>query len=109
MAAFIPVMEEVLLRVMIAKVNGEMTAALTLEDIQYLSEEVRHLVRAMPLEKSADAGRGRGRRLQQLTQAIPTGSIRGSRWKHLSKRKRLLRGGCWLRLWEPGFVPEIWD
>lgn len=45
---------------------------LSLEDIQNLSEEIRHLVKAgMPLEKTlADAGRGRGRRLQKLTQTI---------------------------------------
>ena len=51
-----------------------MATALSLEDIQHLSDEIRHLVRAgMPLEETlADAGAGRGRRLQDLALAIST-------------------------------------
>jgi type II secretory pathway component PulF len=66
-----------------------MTAALTLEDIQHLSEEVRHLVRAgMPLEETlADAGRGRGRRLQQLTQAISDGLNQGKSLEELVQKE----------------------
>jgi type II secretory pathway component PulF len=54
-------------------------AALTLEDIQQVSDEIRHLVRAgMPLEQTlADAGRGRGRRLQELTRTISEGLQQG--------------------------------
>lgn len=56
-----------------------MPSSLTLEDIQHLSEEVRHLVSAgMPLEESlAEAGRGRGERLQRLTQSISDGLSQG--------------------------------
>jgi type II secretory pathway component PulF len=56
-----------------------MSSSLTLEDIQHLSDEVRHLVNAgMPLEESlAAAGRGRGDRLQKLTQTISDGLSQG--------------------------------
>lgn len=49
-----------------------MASTLSLEDIQHLADEIRHLVRAgIPLEAClADAGRGSGMRLQRLTQAI---------------------------------------
>ncbi len=54
-------------------------SALSLEDIQHLSDEVRYLVRAgMPLEHSlASAGRGRGKRLQAVTQSISEGLSQG--------------------------------
>jgi type II secretory pathway component PulF len=54
-------------------------SALTLEDIQHLSDEVRYLVKAgMPLEDSlASAGRGRGQRLQAVTLAISEGLSQG--------------------------------
>ncbi len=47
-------------------------AALSLEDVRHLSDEIRHLVRAgMPLEATlAEAGQGRGARLEALTLSI---------------------------------------
>lgn len=54
-------------------------APLSLEDIQHLSDEISHLVRAgMPLEESlAKAGKGRGRRFQAVAEAISNGLNRG--------------------------------
>lgn len=53
--------------------------SLTLEDIHKLSDEVRLIVRTgLPLEQHlAEAGRGHGQRLQQLTQAISEGLNNG--------------------------------
>ncbi len=56
-----------------------MRSKLSLEDIQHLSDEVRHLVQAgMPLEESlAQAGRGRGVQLERLTKEISDGLSQG--------------------------------
>jgi type II secretory pathway component PulF len=52
---------------------------LTLEDVQYLSSEIRALTQArLPLEKHlADAGRGHGRRVQVISQEISDQLQRG--------------------------------
>lgn len=54
-------------------------ARLTIEDVQYLTHEIRDLVSAgLPLEQSlADAGRGAGLRLGRLTESIQQGLDRG--------------------------------
>lgn len=59
--------------------SGPTMSALSLEDIQHLSDEIRHLVRAgMPLEAwLANAGRGRGKRLQAVTQSMSDGLSQG--------------------------------
>lgn len=60
-------------------------APLSLEDIQHLSEEISHLVRAgMPLEESlAEAGKGRGRRFQAVAESISNGLNRGQPLREL--------------------------
>ncbi len=55
------------------------SSKLSLEDMQALSEEISHLVRAgMPLEESlAEAGMGRGPRLQKVMQGLSDGLSQG--------------------------------
>lgn len=46
----------------------------------------------MPLEELSDAGRGRGRRLQQLTQAISDGLNQGQSLEELVQKESAIEG-----------------
>jgi type II secretory pathway component PulF len=65
--------------------------SLSLEDIQHLSEEIRHLVQAgLPLEESlASAGQGRGERLQRVAYAISEGLTQGKSLQEIVEQESI--------------------
>lgn len=67
------------------------TSKLSLEDMQALSEEISHLVRAgMPLEDSlAQAGTGRGERLKKVMQSVSDGLSQGRTLPELIERESI--------------------
>ena len=67
------------------------TRSLSLEDIQHLAEEIRHLVEAgLPLEESlAEAGQGRGERLQRVAQSISDGLSQGLSLQDIVERESI--------------------
>ncbi len=64
---------------------------LSLEDMQALSEEISHLVKAgMPLEESlAQAGAGRGKRLKKVMQTLSDGLSQGRTLPELIERESI--------------------
>ena len=64
---------------------------LSLEDMQALSEEISHLVKAgMPLEESlAQAGMGRGKRLMHVMQTLSDGLSQGQTLPELIERESI--------------------